>query len=726
MRRLLLPPLLAGALTAAPRVACAQAPVGAAQAASLGSRSDSLRELRSLDAVIRRADAGADAWHYRGMLAWGLSDAERRTGFMERAANDSLLGVAEESLKEAVRQDKADYLVDLGRFYLTSNSAKVRSRAKGLFEKALDAARKRGDSAAVARAQDELGMTWWRHYVDRADRHIYSYVMDNVKDRTFVKDPRSIAYFIDNQTIRAAAQDWSGQREYLRAWDHFSEALSADPSNRGALRHTYMALADRQRWVELEHVARMRLDADSDDAWAWLASGLAEHRLGNDLAADTAFHRGLAALPSAERARYDRLARIFTPRDSAGAARLPDSERENLRRMYWLMADPLWSTADNEHRLEFLSRVVYAELRFSVEEFGIHGADTDRGEVYVRYGPPPAVISFPADPSRHEESRIQVLWWYSTDESFLFRALPTYGVATLAPPDMRELRRLRDTVPVVWRNAGQDDNVDSIPVQLVRFRASADSGDVFVAARIPVDRLVNGIDLARGALDLDFSAYTWRAEPIFHDSTRQVLDFRKSASGELRSWNTRVPAGTFLYRVEALQPDAMRGARGASRIEVSPYRGFGLSDLLVAATITQRSGSTSGRWYDYDIDPNLGVVKSGQPFSLLWETYGLTPRGGNDEYDVHIKLSREKRGGIGALAAKIVGGVAGLVGISHGGSDQVTLSFPRRIPATRVALDRVTLDLGDASPGRYDLEVSVTDRATGKNMVERTSIAVVE
>ncbi len=726
MRRLLFSILLAGALSPAPHPARAQLPAGGAPAVSLATRSDSLRELQSLDAIIQRADAGAESWHYRGMLAWRLSDAEGRKGFMERTADDSLLEVAESSLERAIRGGQAGYMVDLGRFYLTSNSAKVRSRARGLFEDALDAARKSGDSLAMARAQDELGMTWWRRYVDRADRHIYSYIIGNVKDRSFLRDPRSIAYFIDNQTIRAAAQEWSGQREYLRALDRFSEALAADPANAGALRHTYMALADRRRWAELEHAARMRLDADSGDAWAWLASGLAEHRLGNDIAAETAFHRGLAALPPHERERYDRLGRIFTPRDSAGAARLPDAEHENLTRMYWLMADPLWSTADNEHRLEFLSRVVFAELRFSVEEFGIHGSDTDRGEVYVRYGPPPAVITFPPDPVKNGESRIQVLWWYSADESFLFRELPTYGVATLAPPDLRELRRLRDTVPVVWRNAGQDDYVDSIQVQLVRFRAPADSSDVFVAARIPVGKLIDGIDLARGALDLDFRAYSWRAEPIVHDSSRRILDFRKSRAGELRSWNTRVPSGAFLYRVEALQPDAMRGARGASRIEVNPDRGFGLSDLLVAARIAPREDSASGRWFDYDISPNLGVVKAGQPFALLWETYGLTPRDGNDEYDVRIRLTRLRSGGIGALAAKIVGGVAGLVGISHGGNDEVTLSFPRRIPATPIALDHVALDLGDAAPGRYELQVTVTDRASGNEVVEKSSITVVE
>lgn len=729
MRRLPLFFVLAGALSSASARSSAQEALGLASA-PLSSRADSMKALLSLDTLIRldeaSSEASIDAWHHRGMLAWGLADAEGRTGFMERTADDSLLEVAESSLRRAVRGDNAGYLVDLGRFYLTSNSASVRSRAKDIFEKALDAARKSGDSLAMSRTHDELGMGWWRRYNDRANRHIYSYIIDNIKDRTFVKDPRSIAYFVDNQTIRAAAQDWSGQEEYLRAWEHFADALNADPANGGALRHTYMALADRQRWVELEHTSRVRIDADSTDAWAWLANGLAEHRLGDEVAADTAFRHALRLLPERDRARYDRLARIFTTRDAAGIARLPQAERENVKQMYWLMADPLWATSDNEHRMEFLSRVVYAELRFSVEEFGLHGADTDRGEVYVRYGPPPAVISFPPDPVRHAEHRIRILWWYNVDESFLFRELPTYSVATLEPGDKRELNRLRDTVPVVWRNEGEDRLVDSIDVQLVRFRAAGDSGDVFVAARVPVASMIRGIDLARGALRLDFRAYTWRAEPVFRDTTREVLDFTHASPGELRTWNTRVPPGTFLYRVEALQPDAMRGARGASRIEVPPHDGFGMSDLLVAAEISPHSAAAADRWSDFRITPNLGVVRSGEPFGLLWETYGLTPRDGSDEYDVTITLTRVRRGGLGGLVARIVSGVGGAVGISHGSSDEVTLSFPRRVPARNVALDHVTLDLGTATPGPYTLQVTVTDRATGERTVRESAITVVE
>ena len=720
---------ITGALPAGARAGYAQERL-AAGPRLLTTRGDSLSALRALDDLVRAKRTDAEGWHRRGMLAWRLSNAEKRSGYMKREANDSLLALADSSLRLATRYgaDTPGYFVDLGRFYLTSNSASVRSRASDLFKKAYALAKKQHDDIELARAADELGMTWWRRYEDRANRHIYSVIIQNLKNRNFLHDPRSIAYFVDNQTIRAAAQDWSGQREYLNAWDYFAEALRADPSNPGARKHTYMALVDRQRWVELEHVSRVRLDHDSTDAWAWLANGLANHRLGDDPASAIAFRNGGRFLSDEERARYDRLSRIFTTKDSANLARLPESEQENVHRMYWLMADPLWATRDNEHRLEFLSRVTYAELRFSVDEFGLHGVDTDQGDVYIRYGPPPAVISFPPDPLKQGEHRIRVLWWYSEDEAFLFNQLPTYGVVTLEPDDKREFGRLRDTVPVVWANAGETRRTDSVDVQLVRFRAPADSGDVFVAADVPVSDLVRGIDLARGALRVDFEAFNWRAERVFRQSTEETLDFSRPEGKEVRSWSTRVPAGTFLYRVEALQPDAMRGARGASRIEIPVHTGFEVSDLLVAQTVAPKPGVVPARWSDFDIAPNLGRVRRGNPFALLWETYGLTPKDGTDRYAVAITFTRlqPSSGGLAGLAAKIIGGVASAVGLSKHGDNEVSLSFPRQAPARAVAVDYVTVDLGDAAPGTYALQLSITDEVTQQVSTRTGRITVIE
>ncbi len=699
-----------------------------ASADSLASEGDSAGALRLLDAAVRANASDGEAWHRRGVLAWRMSGAEKRTGFMKRNANEALLTLADSSLRLATRYAPGSpgYLVDLGRFDLTSNSAAVRGRAKPLFEEALKAARKGSDAKVLSRAADEMGMTWWRKYEDIADRNIYSAIISNVKDRTFTKDPRSIAYFVDRQAIRAAAQDWSGGLEYLKAFEFFSEALKAQPGNESALQHVYRALVDRQRWVELQHLARVRLLDDHTDAWAWLSLGLGTHRLGDEHQSSMAFDSAMVFLPAGERARITNLSRIVTPKDSLSRNRLPTSELENDERMYWLMADPLWATAENEGRNEFLSRAVFAELRFSVEEFGIHGIDTDRGDVYVRYGPPPAVISFPPDAIRQGEHRIRILWWYSTEETFLFRQLPTYGVATLDPDDARETARLRDTVPVAWTNAGVKPLADTINVALTRFRARDDSSDVYFAAELPVKHMVEDVDLAKGALDVELEAFTWRAKPVFASTTHESIDFAHPEEKMMQSWRLRLQAGTFLYRVEALQPDAGRGARSASRVELLPASGFGLSDILVADSLSP-TNAVPERWSDFQISPSIGRVHRGKSFAMLWETYDLQKQdNGNAAYDVTITLRREKGGGLGAFAAKIIGGVKSAIGISGSGSDHISLSFPRQAPARPIALDYVTLDLGAASPGNYVIDVEVTDRANHRHVSRERPLTIVE
>ena len=694
---------------------------------SLLGAGDSTGARKALDLAVLESDQDAAAWNARGVLAWHMSRAEDRIGYMKRVANDTLLEIAEASLTEAVvlAPDVPRYLVDLGRFDLTSNSANVRGRARSLFESALRVATKKGDSLAISFAADEVGLVWWRKYIDQADRTIYTAIIKNVKDRTFLRDPRSIAYFVDNQEIRSSQQDWSGQVEYLTAAQYFATALANDPHNDRAFRHELMLLADRKRWQEAQHNARLRLLKYPADPWAWMAAGMTAHRLHDAPGAAAAFDSALKYMTPEMHARFDRIARIITPKDSAIQSRLPPADQAADAEMYWLMVDPLWATPDNEHHLEFLSRVVYAELRFSVEEFNVHGADTDEGEVYVRYGPPPAVISFPPDPSRQSESQLHLLWWYTADEAFLFRQLPTYGIARLEPEDRKELERLRDTIPVVFTNAGERNMVDSIVVQLVRFRAGPDSGDVFVAAALPVARMIENVDLARGAVEVSISAYTWRGKPVFVRHIREMIDFNKAEPVEVRAWRTRLHAGSFLYRVEALQPDARRGARAASRIEMVGESGFGLSDLLVAEQVTPRKVAAE-RWSDFLVAPNMGYVKRGHPFALLWESYGLTPQKGNNKYSVTVTVQRVRPGGFGGLVAKIVGGVGSAVGLSASGEDKVSLTFPRETPATDVNVDYVTLELGEAPVGRYIVTVDVTDLVSNATSRQTSSITVVE
>ena len=146
---------------------------------SLLGQGDSAAARLALTDAVKASPQSAAAWNARGVLAWHMARAEDRVGYMKRVANDTLLRIADSSLTRAVKlaPDEPRYLVDLGRFDLTSNSASTRGRASDLFEHALLIARKRNDSLAIASASDEMGMTWWRHYVDRADKSIYSYII---------------------------------------------------------------------------------------------------------------------------------------------------------------------------------------------------------------------------------------------------------------------------------------------------------------------------------------------------------------------------------------------------------------------------------------------------------------------------------------------------------------------------------------------------------------------
>ncbi len=105
------------------------------------------------------------------------------------------------------------------------------------------------------------------------------------------------------------------------------------------------------------------------------------------------------------------------------------------------------------------------------------------------------------------------------------------------------------------------------------------------------------------------------------------------------------------------------------------------SDILIADSLSPASGSE--RWSDFAIAPNVGRVHTGKSFAMLWETYDLQAMpNGNVSYTVTITLRREKGGGLGALAAKIIGGVRSAIGISGSGSDRSSLTFPRQAPGT--------------------------------------------
>jgi GWxTD domain-containing protein len=62
-----------------------------------------------------------------------------------------------------------------------------------------------------------------------------------------------------------------------------------------------------------------------------------------------------------------------------------DDEREQFIEQFWLRRDPTPDTIENEYKEEHYRRIAYANEHFAS---GIPGWKTDRGRIYIEYGPP--------------------------------------------------------------------------------------------------------------------------------------------------------------------------------------------------------------------------------------------------------------------------------------------------------------------------------------------------
>jgi GWxTD domain-containing protein len=72
-----------------------------------------------------------------------------------------------------------------------------------------------------------------------------------------------------------------------------------------------------------------------------------------------------------------------------------NDEREHFIEQFWLRRDPTPGTAENEFKEEHYRRIAYANEHFS-DALGLPGWKTDRGRIYITFGPPDEIDSHPS------------------------------------------------------------------------------------------------------------------------------------------------------------------------------------------------------------------------------------------------------------------------------------------------------------------------------------------
>ena len=630
----------------------------------------------------------------RRMLAWLL---------LNRAAN--------------IDSRNPRYLIELGRLRL--NTPIMRVEAERLFRRALTVAESNGDPVQLAEVAYELGEIKTRRYLTGRNRWQYTgnLIFDPIAARRRLHYTREFLEQLARPIERAAFVDRSEAEEYFR------RALAAQPAHEASAVALMSLLYDQKRYDEMLTIAAPSLQQSDATARVYLAAGLAEYRRGQLDEADRLYARALAKLTPGLRAGLLDLGRILRKGDSIRVAGVNDLERARTDSAFWEAADPMLSTAPNEARLEFLSRMAYADLFFTDAETRQIGWNTDRGLILARYGEPPVIATFP--PSTDIDAgdaigRVITVWFYPRAEvEFVFFGPPAINSASFAGNYRDFADERRDVSPFMLDNLPFVMAVDSLPTQLARFRgATPRETEVVVAASVNTSRLYRGAEIDRGALEL--SVRVGPAAQLKLAASDTVLVPLPSSRQIPFLWVDTLRAGDYRLRVEARDP-AVLGALGRAQIEASlpPFdtTRLGSSDLLIANRVSVPSGVLPA-WHAMALVPrgDLAIAPL-DTFSVYWENYGLKP-GTNQRllFEVRpvvtlLQLDRGKN-----PLRNLFGNIADVVGLSAVGDQQLGMRFERNEPfGNRDRVPQlVTIGLGSSPAGQYRLEVIVTDRVSGQ------------
>jgi GWxTD domain-containing protein len=126
---------------------------------------------------------------------------------------------------------------------------------------------------------------------------------------------------------------------------------------------------------------------------------------------------------------------IITAKERKIFLELPDAEKDAFIDEFWMRRDPDPDTAENEFKLEYFDRMEEAERLFIGE--GRPGWLTDRGRIYILFGPPLDRIINPM--ARSETERCNEVWYYG-DFPVVFRDQNCTGQFQLVTYDLTALR----------------------------------------------------------------------------------------------------------------------------------------------------------------------------------------------------------------------------------------------------------------------------------------------
>ncbi|MGD8868321.1 MAG: GWxTD domain-containing protein [Gemmatimonadales bacterium] len=721
------------------------------EALALTARGDTAAALAALRNAVQ-ADPGLAEAHYeigrllvRKVQSGGAGRGERE------AAQLALMKAA------ALEPDNPRYLAELATL---RDYDRLTAGGKRVIDDLLERMGEAPIDSLRAEIEYNLGLEAERGYESYRDRRLvpptWSGISTSLPESDFL--PRYVEWYLGN----TPPIEGFGTKYRESMLEHYRAALRYNPTHLGAASRLLVELLDEHRLPEYLAIARRMVDAHPGRPEALLYLGLGLHASGREAEAGEMFQRALAAMPEEERAPLLDLAPVLRRRPAEKYQQFADSTRARYEEMYWRLSDPLFLTEAHERRLEHMSRVAYADLRFSAPATGLRGWETDRGVTFIRYGPPQVVARYPGCDG---PSATTIVWvYYFGNQQALNLELEVEatgtGAATPAPSldptwensavfmfcqtrgyfharfagDYRWVAdEVRYAVPASYQNIPSISVLLPLPVQIARFRgATPDEAAVEVHSELPLELLAAGLDLDSARIETGVFLLNLAGERVTQQVDTESFAYRDARSrNPVRSWRFLMPAaGTLVAAVEARDANTWRAAavRDTFTAETFPDDSLALSDILLADALRTLTAKPEGR-ADYDIAVNAArQYVPEQPVVIYYELYGLDrDHEGFSSYEVSLSvkvtaLNREGTvlgGDRNPLA--IIGLLADAWGFSAVGDDRIELRFSRELDmkGRDRAAEYHSLDLQRAPAGNYEITLQVWDNL-GQQLAKRT------
>ena len=402
---------------------------------------------------------------------------------------------------------------------------------------------------------------------------------------------------------------------------------------------------------------------------------------------------------------------IFLIRDPADESGEPPPSDEAIRK-FWFGKDPLYLTSVNERLLEQCRRVAYANLRFSDPTLGREGWQTDRGQIYIRYGDPR--VRFMRDPARGRKE----IWDYGPFTVVFGNTLTwdswRFGWAARGNKRLT-LEQLVEAVPDLYEHPLQYD----APYQTAQFRHDDGNTRIELYYALSEENLRRAGTGGRGTAAVDV-----RQALFLFDSAWDTVRHIVQGVGRMPRVEYESTEEAFLLAAERMILDPgmyfLAGEvedRATNRVgtirEYLRVRAFGrdtleISGLLMARRIRMRENAPYGRG-QFAVLPNpLQVCRAEGQAWFYFEIYNLS----RDEYGgTHYRISYQMQS------------------LPEGGGDGSPADWTTAVTYSyRGVRDweprDLRVDMDGASPGPRAFRVVVEDLHTGRKAVAVTRFRV--